>query len=133
MPNNVQLDPETEIALERLARRTAQSRSEIVRQAIELKVRQGEVQAIILRIEPLAEPAGGNHRVGVDSNEGRRKAPSPLRGGAERGSHSLWERVGVRGVFPLSARGVGDSAAHEAGRDRHALGFGFQPGVRAVL
>lgn len=36
MASNVQLDPETDMAVERLARRRAQSRSEIVRQAVEL-------------------------------------------------------------------------------------------------
>lgn len=36
MPSSVHLDPETEIALEHLAQRKEQSRSEIVRQAIKL-------------------------------------------------------------------------------------------------
>jgi Arc/MetJ-type ribon-helix-helix transcriptional regulator len=42
MPSSVQLDPETEIALEHLALRKEQSRSEIVRQAIELLASQEE-------------------------------------------------------------------------------------------
>jgi Arc/MetJ-type ribon-helix-helix transcriptional regulator len=36
MASSVQLDPETEMTVERLAQRKAQSRSEIVRQAVEL-------------------------------------------------------------------------------------------------